>query len=152
MSDSYSVTPVVILIVVFLIILIVSFLDFGGIIGQHISSIYDSLVIVTIAVYVVSTIGIVRSSELVSSTEPQTPLGMLGSRGIGPFGNILGEFLQVFGFLRASQLMIIGIIFNRWDHNLPTINYIILVIVAFGLSFTALLTVFIRIRKICLDW
>lgn len=152
MSESYSKTPIALFLLVLLSIGSAIFVDIRQIFEGNVSHIYDSIVVVTVGVYIVSSFGIVKSSDLVNSTEPQTPLGMLGSKGIGPFGNILGEFLQVFGFLRASQLMIIGIVFDGWNHNLPTMNYIIIVIVTIGLSLAALITVFIRAKKVCLEW
>lgn len=104
-----------------------------------------------LAIYLVAVVTAVRLSEL-PPTETQTPLGLVASRGIGPAGNLFGEFAQVWAFAQGSQLLFLGVVLNRWDHSLSGVNYWLLVAVAIGLFIASLMTTYSRFESCRQKW
>ncbi|WP_259518615.1 hypothetical protein [Halanaeroarchaeum sp. HSR-CO] len=138
-------------IIIFGLVFLSSITDLRGMIIEQIYHIYILIVALIIAVYLVAVVDLVSGTPM-SHAEPDSPLGILFSRGLGPLGDLVGELLQVLLVISASRTLTAGIILNQWNLNLQKGDYILMVLVALGLFVIGGLPVFHRVQQMRHTW
>lgn len=93
-----------------------------------------------------------KDSDFLQSADPDSPLGNLISRGFGPTGNLIGEWIEVVAIVAASRVLIEGIILGKWSVSLSTGNWLLVSLVAVGLFVAAGLSVYQRVIQLLYEW
>lgn len=151
-SESPSLFPVIIIFVILLVIVLAAVFELPNTIADHFDSIYWSIQLLFFVVYLTSMIMYARNSEFLQSAEPESPLGILISRGFGPVGNLVGEWIQVFAIVAASKVLAGGVILGRWSASIAARNRVLISLVTIGLFVAGGLSVYQRLRELLYEW
>lgn len=93
-----------------------------------------------------------RNSEFLQSADPESPLGILISRGFGPTGNLVGEWIEVFTVVAASKVLAGGVILGRWSVSITVGNRLLISLVTVGIFVAGGLSVYQRFRELLYEW
>lgn len=151
-SDSPSLFPIIIISLIVVVIVLASILDLPNTIAENFNLIYWGIQILFSAVYLTCTIMYARDSDFLQSAEPESPLGILISRGFGPVGNLVGEWIEVFAVVAASKVLAGGIILGRWSASITVGNRMLISLVTLGIFVAAGLSVYQRFREPLYEW
>lgn len=151
-SDSPSTTPVILIFVVFAIIILAAIVDAPSLIRENFGLIYWGIQGLFFSVYLTNSIMYFRDSDFLQSAEPDSPIGILISRGFGPVGNLIGEWLEVFAFVAASKVLAGGIILDRWTVSITPANRLIISLVTLGLFVGGGLSAYQRFNALRYEW
>lgn len=151
-SDSPSLFPIIIISLIVSIIVLAAVIDLPNTIAEHFDLIYWSIQIVFSAVYFTCIIMYARNSEFLQSADPESPLGILISRGFGPTGNLVGEWIEVFTVVAASKVLAGGVILGRWSVSITVGNRLLISLVTVGIFVAGGLSVYQRFRELLYEW